>query len=136
MSWIEQTDFSPKKVRNFGFLFGCLGLLAAIFLFYRHRLYWPWVFSGTLFLFITALWGYPILRPIYAVWMSLAYLMAWINTKIILGLLFYLVMTPIGLALRLIGKDLLDQKSDRTRSSYWIKKDGISNDRERYRHQF
>ncbi len=136
MNWIERIEVSPKKVRGFGLLFGCLGIIVTIFLFYHHRLYWPWSLSGALFFLISAFWGYPLLRPIYIGWMSLAYLMAWINTRILLGLFFYLVITPAGLVLKLIGKDLLDQKSNRSTPSYWIKSERIDRDLEHYRHLF
>jgi len=136
MNWIERIEVSPKKVRGFGLIFGCLGIIVTIFLFYYHRLYWPWSFSGALFFLISAYWGYPILRPIYIGWMLFAYLMAWMNTRILLSLFFYLVITPTGLALKLIGKDLLDQKSNRSTQTYWIKSERVTGDLERYRHQF
>jgi multisubunit Na+/H+ antiporter MnhG subunit len=42
----------------------------------------------------------------------------WVNTRLILGLLFYLIITPIALLLKLIGKDLIDTKLDNSRASY------------------
>ncbi len=126
MNWIERIEDSPKKVRSFGLLFGLLGIVVTVFLFYHHRLYWPWPLFGAIFFLICAFWGYPVLRPVYIGWMSLAYLIAWMNTRVLLGLFFYLVITPIGLAIKITGKDLLDQKSHRSTPSYWIKRKEVN----------
>lgn len=55
--------------------------------------------------------------------MKFALILSWINTRIILILLFYLVFTPIGLILKLLGKDLLDRKINKADKSYWRKKE-------------
>jgi hypothetical protein len=68
--------------------------------------------------------------------MKFAALLAWVNTRLILGLFFYLVLTPVGVILRLMGKDLLDEKIDRSASSYWIKRDQAITDRSRYERLF
>ena len=46
-----------------------------------------------------------ILAPAYRVWMKLAEVLAWINTRILLGVVFFGVVTPIGLVMRLLGRD-------------------------------
>jgi hypothetical protein len=55
--------------------------------------------------------------------MRFAYLLAWINTRLILCAIFYLVFTPIGLVMRLLKIDPLDRKIDKNKNSYWIKKE-------------
>ena len=64
-----------------------------------------------------------ILKPVYVAWMKLAVVLSWINTRIILLILFYLILTPIGLIMRLFGKDVLDFKIKKNRDSYWQKKE-------------
>jgi hypothetical protein len=59
------------------------------------------------------------LRPVHRVWMKLADALAWFNTRLLLGLVYYLVMTPIGLLMRLLGRDPLDRRLH-DRASYWI----------------
>ncbi len=66
--------------------------------------------------------AYPLIRPVYLGWMKFAFVLGWINTRILLGLFFYLVVTPIGLGMRLFGKDLLDEKIERSQASYWQKR--------------
>ena len=63
------------------------------------------------------------LKLVYVLWMRLAFILGWVNTRIILFVLFYLIFTPIGLVIKLTGKDLLERKIDKSRDSYWIKKE-------------
>ena len=62
-----------------------------------------------------------LLKPIYIIWMRFAFVLGWVNLKIVLILLFYLVFTPLGLLLRLFRFDLLERKSSGT--TYWKKKE-------------
>lgn len=58
------------------------------------------------------------LRPVFFFWMTLAAVMGWVMGRILLIIVFYLLVTPISLILRCLGKDLLDLKL-RDRASYW-----------------
>lgn len=64
-----------------------------------------------------------LLKSVYIIWMKFAFGLAWINTRLILFIMFYLVFTPIGLIMRIFRIDLLDRKIDKNKDSYWIKKD-------------
>ncbi|NIN00427.1 MAG: hypothetical protein GTO24_20810 [candidate division Zixibacteria bacterium] len=77
-----------------------------------------------------------LLKPVYRVWMAFAAIMGWIMTRVVLGMLFYLVLTPIGLAFRLFRRDILSQKSDRDSQSYWIPRTWKEFDRKKYEYQF
>lgn len=63
------------------------------------------------------------LKPVYDLWMKFAAVLAWVNTRIILIVMFYLVFTPIGLIMRIFGMDVLGLKIERNKESYWLKKD-------------
>ena len=58
------------------------------------------------------------------------------NTRIILGIAFYLIMTPMGMLLKLLGKDLLDKRIDRNAGTYWKDREQKAFDRERYERLF
>jgi hypothetical protein len=49
--------------------------------------------------------------------------LGWVNTRVILTLIFYLVFTPIGLVMRIFGKDILEAGPGKTKNTYWKKKD-------------
>ena len=76
------------------------------------------------------------LRAVYKIWMSFALVMGWFMSRLILSVLFYFVVTPIGLCMRLFGKDLLNQRFDKDAETYWIKKDKEEFDRSRYEKLF
>ena len=73
------------------------GLLAALYLFYPKGLYYP-----------------------YRIWMAIALVLGWINTRIILGLAFYGLILPIGLLLRLFGKLQYKNKPTNNHNSFYI----------------
>ncbi|MEI6831388.1 MAG: SxtJ family membrane protein [Candidatus Omnitrophota bacterium] len=62
-----------------------------------------------------------LLKQIYKVWMRFARILSWINTRIILVIMFYLVFTPVGLVMRLFRIDLLER--NKNKGSYWKKKE-------------
>ena len=96
-----------NELRNFGLTMagaigGVFGLLVP-WLFDRGWPVWPWIVA-TPFLFLGAItpdW----LRPIYRAWMRIGILIGRITTPVILGLFFYLIITPIGLVRRTINRD-------------------------------
>ncbi len=58
-------------------------------------------------------------KRLFAGWMYLAHKIAWVNTMLILALLFYLIFAPIGLILRLLRKDLLNKRLEPGSETYW-----------------
>ena len=106
-------DTGPRELRSFGLLMGAI--VAALFglllpwLFDRSLPYWPWAvgaaFAGTALLWPAAL------RPVYRLWMRFGHVMATVNAWVILGLVFFAVMTPIGWVMRLLGVDPLHKSA-------------------------
>ena len=129
-------DASDKKVRNFGFLISIVMIAIATLGYHTGRNYWPWFVGGSAFFLLTGMLLKPVLRPIYALWMKFAYGLAWVNTRLLLGLFFYGIITPVGLVMRLLGKDPLTRKFKRSQTSYWVKDDPQSSDEKRYEHLF
>jgi hypothetical protein len=80
---------------------------------------WPWILAGLLWLPAVFLPG--TLQPVYSAWMKIGHAIGWVNTRIILGFLFYVLVLPMGLVMRLFGKDPMARKYDKSASSYRIK---------------
>ena len=114
---------SQKEVKKFGILFAALCLGVAAYSVYRGGHVWPWFLGCSLFFLVSGLFVYPLLRPIYIGWMTFAFALGWINTRIILGLFYYVILTPTGVIMRILGKDLLEEKLDRTVTTYWVKRE-------------
>ena len=70
------------------------------------------------------------LRPVRDVWMGLAFVLGAVMTRVLLTLVFVAAFVPIGLALRLAGKDLLRRRLDPDAETYWILRDDGRPDRE------
>jgi hypothetical protein len=68
--------------------------------------------------------------------MKFAYVLAWVNTRLLLSFFFYGIITPVGLVMRLLGRDPLTRKIDRSQTSYWVKRDPQPFDAKKYEHLF
>lgn len=77
-----------------------------------------------------------LLKPLYYFWMSLAFVLQWIATHIILTIMFYLILTPIGVIIRIFGGDSLKTKIDKGTKSYWVKRQPSKFSQRRYEQQF
>lgn len=95
-----------KELRHFGLTFGCA--IALVFglilpwLFDNDWPSWPWYVAAIVVLL--AVLSPRGIAPIYAAWRPIALALGFINTRIILGTVFYLLLWPFGLALRVAGK--------------------------------
>jgi hypothetical protein len=76
------------------------------------------------------------LRPLYTVWMKGAHFIGQTVSVVVLGLIFYLVFAPVGIVLKLLRKDLLDQKIEPQKNSYWQQRPPQPFDPKRYQQQF
>tara|TARA_B100000579_G_C22525723_1_gene708312 strand:+ start:347 stop:727 length:381 start_codon:yes stop_codon:yes gene_type:complete len=108
--------------RSFGILFFLVFLVISI---------WPIFYSGDVrlwslvlsFLFlILGLFNSKILTPIKNIWIKLGEILGKFIAPIVMGLIFFIILTPISLLLRILGKDLLKTKFLKN-SSYWIHRD-------------
>lgn len=120
---IERVDASKKNVRNFGLLFGGISLGLALYSYIRGGASYPWWGGAGLAFALAGLFAAPVLRPLYTAWMLLAFALGWINARVLLGVFFYLVLTPVSLVLRWTGKDLLDERIEREKTTYWKKRE-------------
>ena len=79
------------------------------------------IFFSIIFLILGIL-NSKILTPLNNSWIKLGEILGRIIAPIVMALVYFLVLTPISLLIRVYGKDLLGLKFSKTRSSYWIKR--------------
>ncbi|MBI1883577.1 MAG: hypothetical protein HYS08_05170 [Chlamydiae bacterium] len=136
MSWIKEVieeieglDTSRKSLKKFGTTVGGCLLLFSGWLIFRKSFSLPRfiIFGSGIFLVISGIFYPGILRGVYRVWMGIAFLLGSIVSRLILLLLFYLVMTPLGFIAKVMGKKFLDLEFDKKKDSYWINKDETVN---------
>ena len=100
-----------------------------------------WKLLNTIFIVLAVLmllitiFNEGLLKKIYDRWMKVAHVIGNTVTGIILSVLFYILFGTIGIILRLMGKDFLDQKIDKTKTTYWVKKEAPLN-KDSYKQQF
>ena len=111
---------TEKDFRKFGLLIGGLLLLDGTWSLFRGKPFAaPTICAALLLILLGAI--YPrALRWLYVAWMTLGTVLGWFVSNIILTLVFVLIVTPLGVAARLFGKDFLARKTDPNAKTYWI----------------
>lgn len=116
---IKNIKSEKKDLRNFGITFGVvLGILAGALWWNEKDTYCIFIVLSLSFFFFGFVLP-ALLKPLQKVWMAFAVVMGFFMTNVILGILFYIVFTFIGVGLRLFGKQFLDLKMDSSKRSYW-----------------
>jgi hypothetical protein len=122
--------------RSFGLVFTAFFGLVGLWPLVHKRPIRLWaLYVGAAFLLV-ALARPGVLRPLNVVWTRFGQLLSKVTNPIITGAMFYIVFTPAGLLLRLMGKDLLRLKYDRSATTYWIRRDPAGLIPESMRNQF
>ncbi|MFH1655791.1 MAG: SxtJ family membrane protein [Candidatus Omnitrophota bacterium] len=96
--------------------------------------FWAVYLSGTVF--VLGVFFTKFFVPVFKTWMKIAYLIGKIISSLILGIFFYLIITPVGLIMKCFGRDSLSKAWDKTTDSYWIKRDKKLSDPKRIEKQF
>lgn len=117
---IKELKTGREQLRKFGLLVG--GVLAVMGLLWivRGRHAWVYALSPGALLLLLGVVAPRVLKPIYIAWMTLAILLGFVVSHLILTLFFFLVITPVGLVARAAGKDFLHLKIHRDQPSYWV----------------
>ncbi|BFM39613.1 SxtJ family membrane protein [Synechocystis sp. LKSZ1] len=116
----ETSSLTPKLLRKFGLIMGAViaGLFGLVIPLWKgHGLGpWPWGLAG---LFVGLGFSYPqALGPIYRFWMKLGHVLGWVNSRLILGLIFFLVVTPMAIVMKLLKRDTMVRQFEPQRPSY------------------
>lgn len=126
-----------KEIRDIRLVFALLSIIAGAF---AYKIF-PSVISYILFFADTLLWlfilAFPLrLRPLFEVWIKATRIIGTFNTQILLSLIFFLIIFPIGVIMRMAGKDPMNRKKKNT-GTYWrqYEIEGLR-DKKRYERQF
>ena len=120
---INTAEVTTSDLRKFGFIMG--GMFALIFglifpwLSDKTFETWPiWPFIVTAVFWVIAIVAPQILRPVNDIWVKVGNVLGFINSRIILGVMFFVMIFPIGMLLKLFGKDSMDRKLDKKTDTY------------------
>ncbi len=116
-------DVKISSNRSFGIVFFIVFLLIASYpLTYGGEIrIWSLIIS--IIFLILGLLNSKILAPLNKIWFKFGIFLGKMISPLIMGIIFFLVVTPIGLIMRLLGKDVLNLKYNK-KKSYWIEKNG------------
>ena len=116
-------DIKVSSNRSFGIVFFIVFLLIATYPLLKGNDLRIWSLLISFGFLILGLINSNILSPLNKLWFKFGFTLGKIMSPLIMGIIFFVVVTPIGVAMRLLKKDLLNLKYNQTKT-YWIKKTG------------
>jgi predicted membrane metal-binding protein len=123
----NKSEIKISSNRNFGLVFFFVFLIVSL---------WPLINEGSprywsiviaVIFLILGLLNSKLLTPLNKLWFKFGLFLGFIISPIIMGIIFFLVIAPTGLVMKLMGKDLLDKKYDNKKKSYWINRTKTKN---------
>ena len=120
---MNSTKIKISSNRSFGIVFGILFLLISLYPLLKNEDLRTWSIIVSVIFLLLGLFNSSILSPLNKVWFKFGILLGSFVSPIVMGIVFFLVVTPISLLMRLFGKDVLKLKKNNSKS-YWIEKSG------------
>ena len=123
MKRVDSDKIKISSNRSFGLLFFVVFLIVSL---------WPLTSVGSIRIWsaiisavflILGLINSRLLTPLNVFWFKFGMILGAIISPIVMGIVFFLVVTPTGFILRIMGKDLLNKKYDKEKETYWIKRE-------------
>ena len=123
MKRVDSDKIKISSNRSFGLLFFVVFLIVSL---------WPLTHEGSIRIWsviisavflILGLINSRLLTPLNLLWFKFGMILGAIISPIVMGIIFFLVVTPTGLILRIMGKDLLNKKYNKKKETYWIKRE-------------
>ena len=112
--------------KSFGIVFFIVFLIIAFWPFVSFSMFKIWPLIISIIFLILGLMNSKILSPLNKIWFKFGILLGSIVSPIVMSIIFFVIITPIGIIMKMLGKDLLNKKYNK-QSSYWIIKDNSKN---------
>ena len=109
--------------RSFGLVFFVVFLIVALWPLKYEEDIRLWSLVLSIIFFILGIFNSKLLTPLNKLWFKFGILLGSIVSPLIMGIVYFLVVTPIGILMRILGKDLLKTSKVKSASSNWIKRD-------------
>ena len=116
-------DIKAGSNKSFGIVFFVVFLLISLYPLINNESIRIWSLVISLIFLVLGILNSKLLSPLNKIWFKFGILLGKVISPIIMGIIFFLVVTPIGFIMRLLGKDVLNLKYSNNKS-YWIKKTG------------
>ena len=109
--------------KSFGIVFSIFFLVISIYLFLNKYPFYYWSLFVSIIFLILGLMNSKILSPLNLLWFKFGILIGKIVSPVVMSIIFFLVVTPISILLKIFGKDVLNLKFNNNKT-YWIEKNG------------
>lgn len=134
---IRNIKSEKSDLKKFGLFIGAILFLGSLYLLWKQQ--HGYTVAGLILGAVFAALGFVrpvVLKPFQKAWMTMAVVMGFVMSRIIMVVIFYGIVTPIGLAGRLVGKKFLDLKMNKAAASYWIRRDQAETEKSACERQF
>ncbi len=123
---MSETKVVIGSNKSFGIVFSVFFLIVAIYPILNANSIRVWAIIISSIFLILGLLNSKYLTPLNKIWMKFGLMLGKIVSPIVMGIVFFVVVTPTGIIMRLFGKDLLNLKKN-NKKTYWIQKDNKNN---------
>ena len=123
---MKQKEIKISSNKSFGLVFFVIFIIIALWPLLNDGNIRIWSIIVSIIFLILGLLNSKILTPFNKLWMRLGALLGIIVSPIVMGFIFFFVVTPTGILMRIFGKDLLNLKKN-NQNTYWIKKENKNN---------
>ena len=115
-------DIKIGSNKSFGIVFFVVFLLITLYPLLNNESIRIWSLVISIIFLILGILDSKILSPLNKIWFKFGIFLGKIISPIVMGIIFFLVVTPTGIFMRILGKDLLNLKFKRDKKSYWLEK--------------
>jgi predicted membrane metal-binding protein len=119
---MKQKEIKIGSNKNFGLVFFVIFILIALWPLLKDGNIRIWSVIVSIIFLILGLLNSKILTPLNKIWIRFGILLGKIVSPIVMGIVYFGVVTPIGLIMKLFGKDILNLKIDKNKNTYWSSK--------------
>jgi len=120
---LSQSKIKIGSNKNFGLVFFIVFLIVGLWPIINNEPIRIWAIIISIFFLVLGLMNSKILTPLNKLWFRLGIFLGAIIAPIVMAIIFFLVVTPISFMVKMMGKDLLMQKYESKKKSYWINRD-------------
>ncbi len=119
----SQSKIKISSNRSFGLVFFIVFFIVGLWPIINNEPIRNWSIIISIFFLVLGLMNSKILTPLNKLWFRFGIFLGAIIAPIVMAIIFFLVVTPIGFMVKIAGKDLLMQKYENKKKSYWINRD-------------
>ena len=118
----HKSKIKMNSNRNFGLVFFIIFLILGLWPITNGEEIRIWLILLAFIFLILGIMESKLLSPLNRLWFKFGIMLGAIVAPIVMSAIFFIVVTPIGIVMSIIGKDLLNKKHDKKKETYWIKR--------------